>query len=187
MEKGLEPSLRKAIDWLEARGYRYAIIGGVAVSQWGFMRTTDDVDLKLLVPNSNYPAIRAALRAAFPDRARKHVPENTFIVDVVIEGVIVDFLLALPGYEELIIERASQRDLGGWKAWVCSIEDLIIQKSYAGRGKDLIDLEELLIAHRGKLDEDYIENWVSQFAEALEKPEILTGYHRLLTQSKSLE
>jgi predicted HAD superfamily phosphohydrolase YqeG len=48
-------------------------------------------------------------------------------------------------------------------------------------------LEELLIAHRGKLDEAYVENWLAQFAEALEKPEILTEYYRLLAQSKSLE
>lgn len=187
MEKQLEPALRKAIDWLDTHGYRYAVIGGIAVSQWGFLRATDDVDLKVLVPNTDYSVARAALRAAFPERARKHVPENTFIVDVAIDGVIVDFLLALPGYEELIIERASQRDLGGWKVWVCSVEDLIVQKFSAGRGKDLIDLEELLIAHRGKLDEAYIENWLAQFAEALEKPEILTEYHRLLAQSKSLE
>jgi len=187
VENRLETPLRKAIDWLEAHSYRYAIIGGIAVSQWGFIRATDDVDLKVLVPNSSYPAARAALRAAFPDRARKHIPENTFIVDVVIEGVIVDFLLTLPGYEELIIERASRRDLGGWKAWICSAEDLIIQKFYAGRSKDFADVEELLIAQNGKLDEAYIENWLTQFAEALEKSEILTEYHRLLAKSKSLE
>lgn len=40
----------------------------------------------------------------------------------------VDFLLMLPGYEELIVERAVQRDLGGCWAWICSAEDLIIQK-----------------------------------------------------------
>lgn len=48
----------------------------------------------------------------------------------------VDFLLALPGYEEKIIERAVQQDLGGFSAWICSAEDLIIQKVVAGCGKD---------------------------------------------------
>jgi len=52
-------------------------------------------------------------------------------VAVEIEGVIVDFLLALPGYEENIITRAVQRDLGGWQVWICSAEDLIIQKVIA--------------------------------------------------------
>lgn len=180
MEKKLEPPLRAAIAFLEERGYRYAVIGGIALSQWGFIRATHDVDIKVLVPDTNYPAVRAALQAAFPERARQHVPENPFIVAVVIQDVIVDFLLTLPGYEEQIVERAVRHDLGGWSAWICSAEDLIIQKVYAGRAKDWMDVEELLIEQRGKLDEAYIKNWLTQFAEALEKPELLAQYQALL-------
>jgi len=36
------------------------------------------------------------------------------------------------------------------------------------------------VEQRGKLDEAYIADWLAQFAEALEKPEILTEYQRLL-------
>ena len=126
MERLLEPPLRSAIRFLEEHGYRYAVIGGVALSQWGLVRATYDVDIKVLVPDMDYDAVRAALRAAFPNRARPHVPENPFIVAVTIDDVTVDFLLTLPGYEEQIIERAVRRDLGGWSAWICSAEDLII-------------------------------------------------------------
>ena len=52
--------------------------------------------------------------------------------------------------------------------------------------KDWPDVESLLIAQRGKLDEAYIADWLSQFAEALEKPEILTEYQCLLAQTKAL-
>jgi len=182
----LKTPLREAIAFLETHSYRYAVIGGIAASQWGLLRFTYDVDIKVLVPDTEYPAVRAALRAAFPDRAREHVPENPFIVAVSIEGVIVDFLLTLPGYEELIVQRAVRRDLHGFSAWICSAEDLVIQKVVAGRGKDWPDVESLLIAQRGKLDEAYIADWLSQFAEALEKPEILTEYQRLLAQTKAL-
>lgn len=187
MEKQLEPSLRAVIAFLENRGYRYAIIGGVALPQWGVIRATQDIDIKILVPDTDYPAVRAELRAAFPNRARQHAPENPFIVAVSVNDVIVDFLLALPGYEELIIERAVQRDLGGWSVWICSAEDLIIQKVVAGRAKDWPDVEALLIEQRGKLDEAYIENWLAQFAEALEQPELLENYRRLLAQVKALQ
>lgn len=172
--------------FLEGRGYRYAAIGGIAAAQWGLLRFTYDVDLKVLVPDADYEAMRATLREAFPDRAREHVPENPLIVAVNVGGVVVDFLLALPGYEEQIIERAVRRNIGEFKVWVCSAEDLIIQKVVAGRAKDWVDLESLLIAQRGKLDEAYIEDWLSQFAEALEKPEILDEYRRLLTKAKSV-
>lgn len=179
MEKELEAPLKEAVTFLEKQGYRYAIIGGIALAQWGFVRTTHDVDVKVLVPETNYTTMRNTLRAAFPEPARTHVPQNPLIVAVTIQGVIVDFLLALPGYEEQIIERAISRDLGGWSIQVCSAEDLIIQKVVAGRDRDWLDVEELLIAQHDRLDQAYIEEWLSQFAEALEKPEMLSSYQAL--------
>ena len=186
MESKLEAPLQVAIALLEEQGYRYAIIGGIALSQWSVIRATQDVDIKVLVPDTEYPAARKMLRAAFPNPARQHIKNNPLIVAVNINGVIVDFLLALPGYAELIIEQAVQRDFGGWSAWVCSAEDLIIQKVVAGRGKDWSDVEALLIAQRGKLDEAYIEGWLTQFAEALDEPELLTKYQRLLEEVQQL-
>jgi len=186
VENHLKGPLRTAVAFLEEHGYRYAIIGGIALSQWGVVRFTLDVDIKVLVPDVNYAAFRAVLRDAFPRRARKHAPQDQFIVAVSIDNVIVDFLLALPGYEELIFERAVRRDLGGWSASICSAEDLIIQKVTAGRGKDWSDVEALLIEQRGKLDEAYIDDWLTQFAEVLERPEMLTEYRRLLAMVKAL-
>ncbi|MBI5347996.1 MAG: nucleotidyl transferase AbiEii/AbiGii toxin family protein [Chloroflexi bacterium] len=185
MEKKLESSLRVAVQWLESRGYRYAVIGGLAVSQWGFIRATEDVDIKVLVSMPDYADLRVSLRSDFPQRARSHIPENPTIVDVVIDSITVDFLFTLPGYDELVIEHASKHDLGDWEIWVCSIEDLIIQKMYISRGRDIYDVEELLIAHHEQLNAKYVETWLTQFAEALDNPAILTEYHRLLAKAKS--
>ena len=185
MEEHLKPALRSAIEFLEKKKYRYAVIGGLALAQWDVARYTHDVDLKVLVPNNNYSSVRQSLRSAFPDRARAHLPENPYIVAVNISNVIVDFLLALPGYEELIIERAVRSDLGELSAWVCSAEDLIIQKVAADREKDWLDIAALLKEQINKIDESYLDNLIAQFAEALEKPELLTKYHRLLAKAKS--
>ena len=186
MEAPLRSALQKAVHALEEHAYRYAVIGGIALSQWGVARYTYDVDLKVLVPNLDFDAARDMLRAAFPVRARAHVPENPFIVAVDIDGVTADFLLTLPGYEEHIIERAVRRDLGGWSAWICSAEDLIIQKAVAGRGKDWPDIEALLIEQDGKLDYPYIEDWLQQFAEALENPELLKQYRQIAERIEAL-
>ena len=172
----LMPALRAAITFLQQYKYRYAVIGGISLSQWGYSRYTLDVDIKVLVPNTEYATARAVIRSAFPEPARTHAPKNPLIVSVSIQGVIVDFLLTLPGYEEKIVERAVARDLGGWAVQVCSAEDLIIQKVVAGRARDWLDVEELLIAQHGRLDEAYIGGWLSQFAEALEQPEIFSAY-----------
>ena len=183
MADQLDQPLRTAVDFLEANGYRYAIIGGIALTYWGVVRTTYDVDIKVVVPGLDYAAIRSALRSAFPDTARQAAPQNPLIVSVAIQDVIVDFLLALPGYEEMIIEHAELGNLGSWSAWICSAEDLIIQKVVAGRGKDWPDVESLLATRGYLLDTAYIEDWLGQFAEALQKPELLSEYHRILRKT----
>ena len=176
VERQLESPLREALRFLEAHGYGYAVIGGITVTVWGIIRATRDVDLKVLVPDIDYAAVRAAIRAAFPEQGRPHAPDNPLIVSVNIAGIVVAFLLALPGYEEQIITRAVRCDLGGLQAWVCAPEDLIIQKAVASRAKDWQDIEGVLIEQYDHLDLDYLEDWLSQFAELLEQPEILTRY-----------
>jgi hypothetical protein len=131
------------------------LIGGLALTQWGVVRAMYDVDLKVLVPDSDYARMQEVLRAGFPQNAPPR-PPHPLIVSVQIEQVIVDFLLALPGYEELIIERAVRLDLGDWSVWIASAEDLIIQKATAGRSKDWLDVEALLLEQWGKLDDVYI-------------------------------
>jgi predicted nucleotidyltransferase len=179
MERAIKLALQAAVVFLEANHYRYAVIGGLALARWNVARYTHDVDIKVIVPNTDYPAVRTAIRRNFPELARPHAPENPLIVAVSIQDVTVDFLLALPGYEELIIERAVCCDLGGFSAQICSAEDLIIQKAVAGRGKDWLDVEALLIEQRNRLDYAYIEDWLTQFVEALEAPELLNAYHEL--------
>jgi hypothetical protein len=179
MQKKLLPALRKAIALLERHSYRYAVIGGLAVSHWGRIRATYNVDIKVLVPDTDYPAARAAIRSAFPERARPHVPANPLIVDAKVAGVSVDFLLAVPGYEENIVTRAVRGDLDGLAVWICSPEDLIIQKAVAGRVQDWQDIEGILIEQHSRLDLAYVADWLQQFAAALEQPEILRQYQSL--------
>jgi len=178
VEEPLKEALRQAVAFLEGQGYRYAVIGGIANQVWGAARLTYDVDIKVLVPHTEYPTVQAAIRAAFPGRGRPQVPASPLIVDTQVGGVIVDFLLAVPGYEENIVTRATRCDLDGLWVWVCSAEDLIIQKAVAGRPKDWQDIEGILAEQHGHLDQAYMEDWLQQFAEALEQPEILDQYRR---------
>ena len=74
MDLPIKETLRRATRFLEEQGYRYAIIGGIANQYWGTVRLTYDVDIKVLVPDTEYPKARAAIRAAFPERARPLAP-----------------------------------------------------------------------------------------------------------------
>jgi predicted nucleotidyltransferase len=175
----LVAALRAAIDWLESRNYRFAVIGGIANQHWGTTRITHDVDFKVLVPELDYATIRDALRTDFPERGRPRAPLSPLVVDVMIDETTVDFLLAIPGYDEQVVTRAVQCELEGLPAWLCTAEDLIIQKAVAGRGRDWQDIEGILIEQRGQLDLEYVEDWLTQFAELLERPEILTQYQEI--------
>jgi len=177
--EALQEALRQAVALLEAQGYRYAVIGGIANQRWGRARFTYNVAIKVLVPDTDYPAARAAIRSAFPQRARPQVPANPLIVDAKVAGVSVDFLLTVPGYEENIVTRAVRGDLDGLAVWICSPEDLVIQKAVAGRVQDWQDIEGILIEQQGRLDLAYVEDWLQQFAAALEQPEILRQYQSI--------
>ena len=161
VDEQLENALREAIAFLNAQGYRYAVVGGIANQIWGEARFTYNVDLKVQVPAMDYPTVRAAIRSAFPEPARPHAPPNPLIVAVKIGQVAV------------------RCDLGRLQVWICAPEDLIIQKAIAGRAKDWQDIEGILIEQRGRLDLAYLEDWLTQFAELLDQPEILTQYRVL--------
>lgn len=167
-------ALQTAVDWLEEHGYQYAVIGGIASQWWGIPRLTHDVDIKVQVPDLDYSTLRTGLRADFPERGRPHAPVNPLIVDVRIGPTTVDFLLAVPGYDEEIVARAVEVELEDLSLRLCTPEDLIIQKSIAGRAKDWQDIEGILIEQMDTLDLAYLENWLGQFAELLEQPGILS-------------
>lgn len=176
MDRQLRDALEQVINYLDANGLRYAIVGGIALSYWNVSRFTYDIDIKLLVPNAEYATVRQLLRTRFPAKAREQAREHALIVPVSVNNVVIDFLLALPGYEELIIERAVRHDLDELQVWVCTAEDLIIQKVVASREKDWPDVEALLIEQWHTLDQSYVEDWLSQFSDALETPELLSRY-----------
>jgi len=179
LESQLKKSLAMAIGFLETHNYAYAVIGGLANQIWGEPRLTYDVDLKVVVPDLDYDALRSHIRKAFPRRGRPGVPEIPLLIDALIEGVVVDFLLAIPGYEENIIARAVRMDLGGLSVRICTAEDLIIQKAVAGRPKDWQDIQGVIVEQQENLDYAYLEDWLEQFAEVLDRPEIFDHYREI--------
>lgn len=176
----LESALLEAVDFLEEQDLRYAVIGGLALAQWGVSRATRDVDFKIAVPDTDYERVGSLLRTRFPVAGRPELPPNPLIISVLIDDVLVDFLLAIPGYETSIVERAVTRNTMNRKVAYSSAEDLIVQKIAASRDKDWLDVKSLLVAQRGALDLVYIRDWTRQFAEALERPELVTKLESLL-------
>ena len=56
------------------------MIGGIALSQWGVIRVTRDIDFKVLAPDTNYDNVSSLLYKNFPEKARLDIPENPLII-----------------------------------------------------------------------------------------------------------
>lgn len=179
MNNPFQHALRDVVAFLDTQQFRYALIGGIANQVWGQARFTYDIDIKILVPNLDYESLRTTLTTAFPELGRPDLPLNPLIVSVSINGIVVDFLLTTPGYEELLVQRAMRYTIEDLSLWICTAEDLIIQKAIAGRLKDWQDIEGIVIEQHATLDQEYLGEWLRQFADILEKPELLTQYQHI--------
>ena len=88
-------------------------------------------------------------------------------------GCDVDISLGIPGYEEEVMKRAVDYDLGNGKVVkLCSAEDLIIHKAVAGRPQDCSDIEGVILRQGKQLKVSYIRYWLKNFSEALEMEEV---------------
>ena len=162
--------------FLTQRGVPHAIIGGLAVRQWGEPRFTQDVDVTAAFPLDDPLPLLQELTAHFPPRlpdavdfARRH---RVLLVRAS-NGVPLDISLGLPGYEEGVMTRAVDLELEPGKiVRLCSAEDLIIHKAVAGRPQDLWDIEGVVYRQGASLDTATIRRWLRAFAEVLDQPDL---------------
>jgi predicted nucleotidyltransferase len=167
---------------LEALGIPYAIIGGLAVQYWGEARFTKDIDLTMVVPVEEQEARLEALALRLPPRmpdALAFAQSNRIYLAQTKSGMPVDLSLGLPGYEEEVVRRAVDYEIGANRSVkLCSAEDLIVHKAVAGRPQDLYDIEGIVIRQRDRLDQDYLRRWLQIFAEWLESDEVIDHFEK---------
>jgi len=85
-----------------------------------------------------------------------------------------------------MIERAIDYEIEEGKTIrLCSAEDLIIHKAVAGRPQDRSDIQGIVYRQGERLDIEYIRNWLGQFAELLEEPEIQNRFERAWSNALS--
>jgi len=163
-------------------GYRFCVIGGVALQRWGEPRFTADADLSVLVePGQESHAVRCLLdelpariddAAGFAERTRVVLAQSD-------QGVGIDIVLAGLPFEERVIERSSLWQLDNSVTLrTCSAEDLLVMKAFAARDKDWADVTSVLERQAGKLDLDRVRLELAPLAEAKEAPEIIEQLQR---------
>jgi hypothetical protein len=170
MENRLLEALRRAVLFLEREDIPFVVVGGLANAVWGEPRTTRDVDLKVYIGERTAQEFAALLAGEFAPSTPAAGRPALVVSIAVLPDVMVDFLIAIPGYEEEVLARARSFDFGEMTLPVCSPEDFIIHKIIADRPKDWADVEGVLIEQQSQLGHEYIRTWLGQFAEILERP-----------------
>lgn len=158
--------------FLEDNHIPYAVLGGLALQHWGEPRTTQDVDIVVLVPSNQEDDLLQAILQRFHPRmadALSFAKQYRVLLVRTSSDVPVDIALGIPGYEEEALRRASKVSFNGLPPIsILSAEDLIIHKCVAGRPRDIEDVERVLLRQRVKLDLRYIRNWLREFADIIE-------------------
>lgn len=160
------------------------VFGAQAALLYGSARLTADVDVTVHLGRLQSDEFASALRAAgFELRVdNPQFIRTTRVLPVLhrSSGVPADVVLAGPGLEELFLERAQTRDLGGASVPVASAEDIIVMKVLAGRDKDRDDVLAILGAQRTSIDVTLIRSTLRLLEEALGQSDLMPALERAL-------
>jgi hypothetical protein len=171
-----------------ARGWRFCIIGALAVQRWGEPRLTQDVDLTILTgfggEESYVDALLGRFEARRPD-AREFALQHRVVLMRSDAGVPIDASLGAMPFEERAVSRASGFALqAGVELTTCSAEDLVVFKAFAGRDKDWLDIEGLALRQGGRLDEALIWSELGPLLELKEAPETADRLRAILRRAR---
>lgn len=171
-------------DFFTQRRWRFCIIGGIALLRWGEPRFTRDVDVTLLAAfgcEDEFigPVLSSAYRERIPNAAEFARRNRVLLVNSP-DAVPIDIALGGLPFETLMVERATLYDFEpDCTLLTCSAEDLVVQKLFAFRTRDILDVETVVVRQRGRLDWDYIEARLGPLAELKEQPHIMAVCSKL--------
>lgn len=172
-------------DFCKAEGWKFCLIGGLAVVRWGRPRTTRDVDISLLTEWGDEERYVDRLLERFVGRVAE--PKEFALRARVLlvrgsNGTPIDIALASIAFERQVIERATYFDYAdGCSLLTASADDLIVLKAFADRPQDWVDLEGIIARNSKKLDRKRIVRDLSPLCELKDSPDILPRLTRILT------
>jgi hypothetical protein len=151
-----EPAFDELLRRLADAEAEFVVVGGLAVNAWGVVRGTKDVDVVVAPDFDNLKRVaevaveaggrvqrgEALLGSAISIASALASGEQVAIETDLGRLDVVQGLDGVPSYADLR-SRATEAEILGVAVAVCSIEDLKEMKRFAGRTRDLADLEDL--------------------------------------------
>ena len=186
---GFDAFVRAAFTFLEERGVRYLVVGGLAVVVVGEPRTTADADAIVFVsPDEAHALIRGAASAGFEldEHVERERLARTGTMRFRTGKFQFDLITASLPFEDQALTRASWHTLLGMRLPFPSPEDLILFKILAGRDKALLDATGVARRNRDHLDVAYLERTLLPICEAAEDTAPWRCLHDVLAKAKDL-
>lgn len=169
---------------LEQLGYDFCIIGGLAVTYWGNPRSTQDVDVSLLVPLGQERLTASALLRHLEGRvadAESFAAESRMLLATASNGTPIDIAFAAFPLEQAIIGRAIDCELQpDLSLRLITAEDLVVTKAIANRPQDQIDIRGIIDRQGHHLDRARLLTNLNSFCQLLETEEPLRLVRQLL-------
>ncbi len=157
------------------KGWHFCVIGGLAIQRWGEPRSTQDVDITLLTGFGNEAHFVQEILEKYSPRissAHDFALENRVLLITTSHGVEIDISLGALPFEEEMVKRAILFEFSpGILFPLCTAEDLLVMKAFAGRPRDWSDIEGIIVRQRNKLDTTYVFNQL-EFLCALKEDDL---------------
>lgn len=176
-------SLERLLSHVDHRG---VIIGGIAVSLLGQARFTEDLDAMVLLSIEEIPHfLKIAQQEGIEPRisqAEEFARRNrVLLLHHLASQTNIDISLGILPFEQEMVARSEAYEIDeALSIRLPTPEDLIIMKAIAHRPKDLLDIQGIIQRHP-QLDRERIQEWVTQFADLLERPELWDDIARWLS------
>lgn len=153
---------------------RYAITGGYAVSIWGRLRATFDIDVVIEIEKSKASVLTHALkkisRIAFidEDMVRQAIERKDEFQFIDVEsGIKIDFWVCGDDpFSRARIKRRVKKIIQGKRIYFLSPEDLMLSKllwyKESESEQQLADVTSIVRLQKGKLDKEYLKKWAKR-------------------------
>lgn len=171
----VEAALMGIVAVLDAHDIPYAVMGGLAFRVYALPRATQDVDLTISIEPDDLPHLRerlfesgceipAVYDSGWLDRVAD-MPLFKVRRYIGNQGIDIDLFVAESDYQAEMLRRRQFFQIDGRSVALVSPEDLVLLKVAAGRPRDRIDVQDLLIT-LGALDEPYLRKWGAELGIA---------------------
>jgi hypothetical protein len=152
----------------EEHRVRYVIVGGIAVIQHTRLRTTDDIDALVSLPQIAMPAFFESLQSrGFTFDVMRSIRQlrDEGMTSVRFEDVVIDLMRPmLPAYAH-VLDRPVEAKVYDRTVSISSAEGLILMKVIAMRPQDESDVRDLLATYAGSLDLDFVRKELDAISE----------------------